>query len=446
MFVPECYIISYINHVVLADRLSIHSAPAPSYAHLLLSSDNLLSQLFSMTCPCQILDPFSRLPLSALIAIAKDMPDLASLHSFRLISPACAAVFMDPKTGARIVELVARMNLDYMNQKIFGYIWALFQKPESKWPRGLGRPFKISPMYVTRSWLGSTTPTTESTLRILVLAKTVHNAAHRCLHTLLERFTALRPWRPENAKCNLKRLSFWRYSPNTPFRLPPEREGQLAGINLKAAAGPLEWFEEQNVVYGAWLLALYAVVRETPEPYIWPPAKSTAKHLKSLQLEKSPRAIEMPQVLLGRSTTPTSPIPHRPLSNFFPWASSCSETGCSIAPKWYAGSEHLHITSRGKHFLTNARETPWSAIRAAPIGAFRALGFSIWGEYRFINMGLLTGSRDLAKYFANAADVAECSDWYAWKSVLSLPQLEALKDAQYDAWVRWQQEPENRGI
>lgn len=444
--VPECYIILCINHAVLADRFSVHSPPGASHAHLLLSSDILLSQVFSMTCPCQILDPFGRLPLSALIAIAKDMPDLASLHSFRLISPACAAVFMDPKTGARIVELIARKNLDYMNQKIFGYIWALLQNPESEWPIALGRPFKISPMYVTRSWLGSSTPTIESTLQILVLAKTVHNAAHRCLHTLLERFTALRPWRPENAKCNLKRLPFWKYSPNTPFRLPPEREGQLSGINLKAAACPLEWFEEQNVVYGAWLFALYAVVRETPEPDIWPPARSTVKHLKALQLEKSLRAIEMPQVLLGRSTTPTSPIPHRPLSNFFPWASSCSETGCSIAPKWYAGSEHLHITSRGKHFLTNARETPWSAIRAAPIWPFRALGFSIWGEYRFINMGLLTGSHDLANHFANAADVAECSDWYAWKSVLTLPQLEALKDAQYDAWVRWQQEPANRGI
>lgn len=396
-----------------------------------------------MPCPCQI-DPFSRLPLSALITIAKGMPDLASLHSFRLISPACAAVFMEPKIGAHIVELVARKDLDYMNQKLFGYIWALLQYPESKWPKALGPPFKISPMYVTRSWLGSSTPTTESTLLILVLAKTVHDTAHRCLHTLLERFTALRPWRPENAKCNLKRLPFWKYSPNTPFRLPPEREGQLAGINLKAAAGPLEWFEEQNVVYGAWLLALYAVVRETPEPYIWPPPRSTAKHLKVLQLDKSTRAVEMPQVLLGRSSTPTSPILHRPLSSFFPWAPSCSQTGCSIAPKWLPGSGHLHIISRARHFWINARDTPWSAIRAAPIGAFRALGFSIWGEYRFIYMGLLTSSHDLAKNFANAADVAECSDWYAWKSVLTLPQLEALKDAQYDDWVQWQQDPANR--
>ncbi|KAK1241200.1 hypothetical protein MKX08_001174 [Trichoderma sp. CBMAI-0020] len=390
-------------------------------------------------------DPFSKLPLSALIAIAKDMPDLASLHSFRLVSPACAAVFMEPKMGAKIVELVARRNLDYMNQKVFGYIWALLQKPESKWPIALGRPFPISPMYVTRSWLGSSTPTTESTLRILVLGKTVHDAAHRCLHTLLQRFTALRPWRPDNAKCNLKNLQFWRYSPNTPFRPPPELEGQLAGINLEAAAGPLEWFEEQNAVYGAWLLALYGIVRETPEPYIWPPPRSTAGHIKALQLEKSSRAIEMPQVLLGRSATPTAPIPHRPLSTFYPWGPTCSESGCSIARQWFPGPEHLQITSRGKHFLGDARETPWSAIRAAPIGPFRALGFSIWGEYRFINMGLLTGTRDLAMNFANAADVAECSDWYAWKSVLTLPQLEALKDAQYDAWVQWQQESANRG-
>lgn len=427
----------------LAERLSIHTPPVASYINLLLSSDILLHH-FSMPYPYQP-DPFKRLPLLALIAIAKGMPDLASLHSFRLISPACAALFMDPKIGARIVELVARKNLDYMNQKLFGYIWALLQNPESEWPIALGRPFKISPMYVTRSWLGSSTPTTESTLRILVLGKTVHNAAHRCLHTLLERFTALRPWRPENAKCNLRNLSFWMYSPNSPFRLPPELEGQLAGVNIEAAAGPLEWFEEQNAVYGAWLLALYAVVRETAKPYIWPPARSTAGHLKALQLDKSPRAIEMPQVLLGRSSTPTSPILHRPLSNFFPWAPSCSETGCSIARQWFPGPEHLQITSRGRHFLSNARETPWSAISAAPIGAFRVLGFSIWGESRFINMGLLTGSRDIARHFANAVDVAECSDWYAWKSVLTLPQLQDLKDAQYDAWVRWQQEPANRG-
>lgn len=152
---------------------------------------------------------------------------------------------------------------------------------------------------------------------------------------------------------------------------------ELTGINLKAAAGPLEWFEEQNVIYDGWLLALYAIVHETPEPYTWPPPRSTAKHLKVLQLDKSTRATEMPQVLLGGSTTPTSPIPHRPLSTFFPWAPSCSQTGCLIAPKWLPGSSHFHLLSRARHLWINARDTLWSAIRAAPIGAFRALGFSI---------------------------------------------------------------------
>lgn len=102
--------------------------------------------------------------------------------------------------------------------------------------------------------------------------------------------------------------------------------------------------------HSRWLAACsLRCVPETPEPYIWPPPRSTAKHLKVLQLDKSTRAMEMPQVLLDRSTTPTSPIPHRPLSTFFPWAPSCSQTSCSIAPKWLPGSSHLHLLFRARH-------------------------------------------------------------------------------------------------
>lgn len=66
-------------------------------------------------------------------------------------------------------------------------------------------------------------PTPEFTL---VLAKTVHHAAHRCLHSLLQRFIMLRPCRPNNAKFNIKTLQFWKYSPNTPSRLLPRLECQ----------------------------------------------------------------------------------------------------------------------------------------------------------------------------------------------------------------------------
>lgn len=389
------------------------------------------------------MDPFSRLPLSAIVAIATDIPDLASLHSFRLTSPACAAAFKDPEIVADIVELTARDTLEYMNQKVFGYIWALLQKPESEWSTSLGPPIRISALYVIRSWLGYSTPTIESTLRILVLAKNIHHAAHRCLHTLLQRFTALRPCRPYNAKFNLKAQKFWRYSPNTPFMPPPQPRGELAAINLQAAAGPLQWFEEQNAVYGALLLALYAVVRDRPKPDILPPSESTIEHLKALKIEASPKAAMMQQVLLDKSTPLTSPIPHKPLSDLFPWAPSCSQSGCSVAQKWLASFERLHILRKGQEFFDHARKTPWSAIRAAPIGPFLALGFPIWGEYRLMDMGLLTGGADKAKYFANNAALVECSDMYAWKSVLTLSQLEDLEDSQYEAWVDWQQDPTN---
>ncbi|KAM0265165.1 hypothetical protein ACHAQJ_000318 [Trichoderma viride] len=387
------------------------------------------------------MDPFNTIPSSVLATIAKNVPDLASLHSLRLASPACAALFMNQGQGYKIVETVAEACLDINSQTIFGYIWKLLQQPVAARSTILECPPQGSASYIS-FWFTDSLPTIESTLQMLILANIVYCAAHRCLHTLLQRFIDLRPRRPHWASFHFFLTRFWIYAPNSPFQPPPQPPTQLAGIDLNAATAPLEWFEEQRALYGAWQLALYTVVRERPKMNLWPPNNSEVAHLKAMNVEGAWALEDLPQTLLDKSTISASPSQHRRLSDVFPWAPSCGESGCSVKPIEQPADEDLKALFRGQIFLDQVRAPSWSPLRAASSGPFRVLGFNIWGESRFIAMGLLTSEHDMERQLAKNNRPDHC-DMSTWRSVLTPSQLEALEAAQYAIWKRWQQETAN---
>lgn len=386
-----------------------------------------------------LMEAFEKLPSEILVVIVKSAPDLATLHSLRLASPACAALLADQNTGYSIVETVATASLAKDNQIIFGYIWELLQRPEHTWSKAPD-PTDRNARFCIASRFVASLPTAESTLRLLALAKVVHGAAHRCLHTLLQRFTALRPKRPspEHPNFNLRRQRFWKYSRDRPFQLPIEPPSEPVDINLEEAAAPLKWVEEQRALYGAWQLALFAVVREKPVADAWPPSEAQLGHLDAVKHAAPWGLNELPQTLLDKDGTSSSPSQPQRLSDVFPLAPACDEMCCLVKQSDPGG---LQFSYPPRALFSYALICPWSLLKAASFGPFRVLGFTIWEERRFVAMGLLYNhdSDIVQSQFSGRGRLAELSDMYAWKSVLIPAQLEALEAAQYAEWEQCQQ-------
>lgn len=394
-------------------------------------------------------DPFSDTPFPALVLIAKSVPDLASLHSLRSASPTCAALFtLDDCLGAEIVEVVVSTNMANCSQKIIHIIWELLRHPTTTWSatRELGR-FWLSP-YANHELrqIQPASPNRESTLRLLSLAKVVHCAAHRCLHTLLQRCLALRPRRPVDSKLNLRRMKFWKESRHNPFEPPPEPLSEPVGRDVAAAAGPLEWVEEQRALKGAWKLALINVVRDIAAAQ-WP--SEDYQQLSGISVVETWRAFNDQGAFAGRCLLPTildvgtasslisAPAPT--LADVFESAPSCSQANCSVNkscsdPAWEPGPSGLGASCSVHRIYIYGNSLPYSPLRTFSFEPFISLGVYIWEKHRLVSMGLLYSHADVRTRFGGRHHLAEHSELYVWRSLLTAERLKALEESQRAEW------------
>lgn len=370
------------------------------------------------------MDSFKKIPPEVLFVIAKQVPDLACLHSLRVVSPAWAALLSDQRLGCEIVEAVATASLDDSNRSTFGLIWQLLQRPES-----------VQYTAPDWTWKGQTTvphvdaallPAPESTLRLLALADVVHHTAHRSLHTFLPRFTALRPQRPKDPSFDLRQqLMRMKMQQNYTYKPPSEP----IDINLDVTAAPPSWHEEQRALADAWRLALYSVVREQKEMNAWSSDEEQRQFLGSLMPKKQHRPRALPRV---DAAPPSSPSPPQRLSKAFLSAPACDETCRLVRERPHLPQFHVCNLAWDRHF-TLLQKRRWSLLGGASIESYRELGFDIWDESRLAALGLFH-SKDMdivQSTYKGQLELAEHSDIYAWRSLLTQSQIEALMSTQY---------------
>lgn len=369
------------------------------------------------------MDPFGKIPSPVLIIIAKSAPDLASLHSLRLASPVCAELLTDAELGAEIVEVVATASLARVNRSILAHIWQFLQTPQSTSSHTL----ELAKQDEDAT---SSPPSAESTLRLLALAGVVHNAAHRCLHTLLQRLIASRPRRLLDTRFDLRRQRFWKWDGGRPFEPPPQPPSEAVDIDLVKAAAPFTWVEEQRALHGAWQLAWLSIAGGNATDVNAYGEQGVHEELLDTILDR------------GKGGTAWAASQGQPcrLSRVFPSAAPpCREACCSVDARpddsaWEARPSGLGALDPAWSLFTYAHMANWSPLREASFDPFQALGFRLWGKSRFVAMGLLSDDRFIKSLGPRGPRLAEYGDMYAWKSLLTPTQLEALESAQRATW------------
>lgn len=360
---------------------------------------------------------FEEFPSEILILIAKNVSDLASLHDLRLASPVFGAHLSDAAIGAEIVTEVAR-SMCHDNQKVFFHIWKLIQPSAPTWPLPSARNT------AKRRFQNSVPmPTAESTLRVLALAKVIHDTAHRSLHGLLRRLVSLRPQRPVDIYIDVRRNRIWKRGP---FVSPPRPCSRLPPMDFEAAGAPFELIEIEKALNGAWHLGLLAVLRELQ-------IRDITNYLQSLSEHEgcAVRGMGTVQTLLDRDDGLNDARTR--LAEVFASEPQCREVNCSVASRSYGsngGLDELHPLSRMAHIMIHSNRYHYGPLYLVPVQYFLALGLEFWVESRVAAMGLLA-SDDVQRLVG--IRLAEYGDMYTWKSVLSPKQLKELEDIQRSA-------------
>ncbi|KAK3319957.1 hypothetical protein B0T19DRAFT_404490 [Cercophora scortea] len=402
------------------------------------------------------MDPFTGLPASIRLDIARSIPDLGSLHSLRCASPAFAALLQEEGLGAEIAEaIISSGSLAAANQELARLTCMALAHPASSWPALLGT---IQGDVYTLAMAGPLPRNVPASavLRLLPLAKSVHRAAHRCLHTLMQRCLALGPQRPVDRKFNYHRHKFWsgRGPVGKPYEPPPIPPGEPAEVDAGGIIAPPEWVEEQRTFDGAWRLAYFCVVLDNAAR-TWHSedllilqglgAVGMWQAFAGARRDVGSRSLDYLQTLAdpGVSTPHAIPQPNNPppptprLAEVYaiipeqPWPCCLPRT---MDEGWEPGPSGLGALHAGYSFFRKLTVVHHSPLRRVDIAPFRFLGFELWEERRLVAIGVFSDDGMIQARYGGNGNLARFSDMYAWMSLLSAEQIEEVVAEQRRLW------------